>query len=120
MSHGPESRPQAAEQDGLARLIETEARIAEVLAGARAEASSLIRSAREDATADEGRFEEQLARDLAGVSARVTARRDEEMNRLASAAEARARSLRELPESVVDELAGWVVRRICAAPGRPA
>ena len=120
MTHRAEPRSQAAEDDGLARLVETETRIAETLAAARAEADAIVRAARDEAADEERRFEEDLARELAELAERMAARREADLARISGAAAARARRLRELPDTLVDQLAGWVLEQVDLPAGRTA
>lgn len=107
---------------GLGRLIETEARLAEALAAAEREAGRLLQAAREAGAAEEARCQQALQDESAALSARVAAERDAEMLRVAADGDERSRRLRELPDSVVEELAIEVVVRLLAdleARGRP-
>jgi hypothetical protein len=99
---------------GLGRLIETEARLAEALAAAEAEAGRLLQAAREGAAAEEARGRQALEDDSAALSRRVAAERDAELSRVAAQGDQRSRRLRELPVSVVEELAIEVVGRVLA------
>ena len=119
MTHGPE-RSQSAEEDGLARLVETETRIAVALAAARSEAEAIVRAAREESAADERRFDEELAAELTVLAAQVAARRDADLASIAGTAAGRSRRLRELPDTLVDRLAGWVAQQVCLPAGRTA
>jgi hypothetical protein len=119
MSHGSE-RSQPAEEDGLARLVETETRIAAALAAVRSEAEAIVRAAREEAAADERRFDEDLAAELTALAAQVAARRDADLANIAGTAAGRSRRLRELPDTLVDRLAGWVAEQVCPPAGRTA
>ena len=107
---------------GLGRLIEAEARLAEALAAAETEAGRLLQAAREAAAADEARCQQVLEGESAALGRRVAAERDAELLRVAAEGDERSRRLRELPASVVEELAVEVVGRVLAdldAGGRP-
>ena len=120
MTHRAEHRTPSPEDDGLARLVETEARIAEALASARAEADAIVQIARDEAAAGEGRFQADLDRDLTALAARHAARHQADLATLGVAAADRARRLRELPEAVVDRLAAWAVEQLDRSAGRTA
>jgi hypothetical protein len=107
-------------EGGLGRLIETEARIAATLAAARAEADAIVRAARNEAEAEEQRFQEQLQRDLVTLAAGITATRDAELARVAAAAQAQRQRLEGISDAAVHELADWVTRRLESDPGRQA
>lgn len=120
MRHPPESRSDATKEDGLGRLIETEARIAAALAAAKADGAALLESARKAAEAEADRFGELVEADLTTLATRVAAERDTELGRIAAEAERRGRRLHDLPEEVVEELAGWVVGQLLDDTGTGA
>jgi hypothetical protein len=112
MRHPPESRSDATKEGGLGRLIETEARIGAALAAAEADAAAILESARKAAKSEADRFGELVEADLTTLATRVAAERDTELGRIAAEAERRGRRLHDLPEEVVEELAGWVVGQL--------
>jgi hypothetical protein len=67
---------------GLGRLIETEARLAEALAAAEAEAGRLLLAAREAAEAEAAGFQQAIEREGAALATRIEAERDAEMRRV--------------------------------------
>jgi uncharacterized protein YdbL (DUF1318 family) len=99
-------------EGGLGRLIETEGRIAAALGAAEAEAAALLEAARRSAETEAGRFGELVDAELSELAASVTAERDAELTRIADANEARCRRLQNLPEHIIEELAGWVAERL--------
>jgi hypothetical protein len=103
--HGP--RPEIPE-GGLARLIETEARLADAIAAAEREAAEIRRSARETVETGAAGFPALIEREAAALADRVAADRDGEIARIAREADARCRRLAELPAAGVDQLAAWV------------
>jgi ElaB/YqjD/DUF883 family membrane-anchored ribosome-binding protein len=121
MRHAAVPRAETAE-GGLGRLIETEARIAEALAAVQAEAATLLEAASRQADDEEHRLGERLEAEIASIAARIAAERDDEIRRVTAAAEARSQRLREMPASVVDELAAWLMARVMtqADRGRPS
>jgi hypothetical protein len=120
MTDRAEHRTPSPEEDGLARLVETEARLAEALASARAEADAIVQAARDEADAGEDRFQADLARDLTALAARHAARHEAELAALGAAAADRARRLRDLPDAVVDRLAAWIVEQLDRSAGGTA
>jgi ABC-type transporter Mla subunit MlaD len=117
MQQPPESRSEATKEDGLGRLIDTEARIAAALAAAEADAAAMLESARKAAESEADRFGELVEADLTTLATRVAAERDTELSRIAAEAERRGRRLHDLPEEVIEELAGWVVAQLLDDPG---
>ena len=109
---GQAPRSDGAAEGGLGRLIETEARLAQALAAAKAEAAALLETAKAAAEAEEARFQEGLEGETAALAAVVGAERDTEIARVAAAAEEQCRRLQELPEAVVEELAAHLIERI--------
>jgi hypothetical protein len=99
---------------GLNRLIDTEARLAQAVAAAEVEAASLLEAARQAATEEEARSRQAFESEAAALAERVATERDAEMARVTVAAGERARRLRELPASVVEDLAIEVAGLILA------
>ena len=89
----------------LGRLIATEARLAQALAAAEAEAARLLEAASRAATEEETRCQRAFEGDAAALAERVAIERDAEMAKVAAAAGDRARRLRELPAALVEDLA---------------
>jgi hypothetical protein len=108
------ARPEAMTEGGLSRLLETEARIAASLAAAEAEAAKILEAAKAATEADARDMEERLEGEMASLAARVTAERDAEITRVAAGADEGSRRLQELPDNVVEELAGWVTEQLLA------
>ena len=99
---------------GLERLIDTEARLAEALAAAEAEAASLLTDARRAVAEEEARCQQAFEGDAAALADRVATERDGEMARVAGDGSQRARRLRAVPASVVEDLAHDVARLVLA------
>ncbi len=112
MRRAPQSHGVA--EGGLDRLIETEARLAQALAAAEAEAAALLDAAKAAAEAEAARFQEILDGETAAVTAQIAAERDAEIRRVTATAEERCRRLEELPAAVVEELAAWLTDRLLA------
>jgi hypothetical protein len=102
---------------GLGRLIETESRIAESLAAAEAEAGRLLHAAREAADTEEADFEASVEAAAAVLADRLAAERDAEVRRVVAEGAERARRFRQLPDSIIEELAAGVARRILVGEG---
>jgi hypothetical protein len=99
-------------EGGLSRLIETEARLAQALAAAEAEAAALVEAAKAAAKAEEARFQDVIEGETAALAAVVATERDAEIRRVTATAEDRCRRLEELPAAVVEELAAWLTDRL--------
>jgi hypothetical protein len=102
---------------GLGRLIEAEARLAQAVAAAEAEAATLLEAAGQAAAEEEARCRRAFESDAAALAERVATERDAEMARVTVAAGERATRLRELPASLVESLAIEVAGTILADLG---
>ena len=96
---------------GLSSLIATEARLAQVLAAAEAEAGARLAAAGEQTAALEADDHRRLEQELAALATRVAAERDAEIERLTSDAAARCSRL-EAAEEVIDTLAREIAEHL--------
>lgn len=110
-----------AAEGGLARLIETEDRLAAQVAAAEREAAALLQAAREAAAALEAGWEAGLNGELAALDARIAVERDREIAAVEAEAGQRRHRLRGLGEDRVERLAAWVEDRLLPEEpeGRP-
>jgi len=108
-----------AAEGGLARLIETEARLADAIASAEREAAALVDAARAEAAAAEAGWRSRLEVESAALDARLAAERDAGIAGIEAEAERRSRLLSELPAETVERLAAWAEARVLE-PGEGA
>ncbi|MFI5209494.1 MAG: hypothetical protein ACHQ2E_03525 [Gemmatimonadales bacterium] len=106
-------------EGGLDVLITTEARLAEQLAAAEAEARAIREAARVAIEAEESGYAVELAAATVELAARSAEQCRTEIARLEAAAEVAVRRYQELSRQRGEELAARVVRRVLAewSPG---
>ena len=104
-------------QDQLAALLGTEARLAQRLDWAAAEALRIT----EQAQARAGEIESRLAAELAEadrvLATAVAADRERDIQAVRAAAARRREALRAVDEATINRLADWVVRRLVTGAG---
>jgi hypothetical protein len=96
----------------LARLLETERRLEEIVAGARDEAAALVTRAREDAAAREAAVATEFAGALREIEAGIAAERQRREGELAETMGAEARRFDAIGAERVDALAHYVIARV--------
>lgn len=107
---------------GLDVLINTEARLAELLAAAQADAQATRVAAQRAVQTEEAGYAAELAAGLAELEARSAEQREAERARLVGAADVAVRRYQEVSRDRGEELASLVVQRVLAAwkPEAPA
>jgi hypothetical protein len=100
---------------GLDVLISTEARLAEQLAAAEAEASALREAARQAVEAEESGYAAELVAATEALAARNAEQCQAEIGRFQVAADLAVRRYEELWRQRGEEFASLVVRRVLAA-----
>ena len=103
-------------EDGLARLLEVEARLAERLATAEAEARRIREAAREAVKRQGTTHQGMAADDAAALVRRVEAERDAEIRSLEASTADRCRRLASLSAATVDSLAALAVDQLLGIP----
>ena len=106
-----------AAEGGLARLIETEARLADAIASVEREAAALVDAARAEAAAAEAGWRSRLEAESAALDARMAAERDTGIAGIQAEAERHSRRLSALPPETVDRLAAWAEARVLEPAG---
>jgi len=101
-----------AENGGLDLLIETEAKLAERLATAEAEAEATLAAARRAVGEAEAQYQAELDAASRELIARLSARREGEVARIWAEAEAAASRFESLTPERIESLALEVVRRV--------
>jgi hypothetical protein len=101
-----------AENGGLDLLIETEAKLAERLAAAQAEAEATLEAARLAVGEAEAQYQAELEAASRELIARLSARRKGEVARMWAEAEAAAGRFESLTPERTESLAREVVRRV--------
>ncbi len=95
--------------------MEAEARLAQDLAVAEAEAARLIGAAREAAATAESKLQVEIDAEVQRLARQIAAERDAEIARVVAAAERRCLLLQEVPAAVVDQLAAEVEAQLLSA-----
>jgi hypothetical protein len=101
-----------AEDRGLDALIEAEARLANQLAAAEAEARASLAAARLAVEAMESRYAAEMASAAAALAAHTIERRDVEIARIRTAADVEVRRYQAVSGEREEILAAEVVRRV--------
>ncbi|MBI2963241.1 MAG: hypothetical protein HYY35_05750 [Deltaproteobacteria bacterium] len=101
----------ASERD-LERLIETEARLAKMLAEASSEAKRIIETAQSAVQADEERTERELVDGARAPRGEMERRRAKEIDSIDSLGRARVAACDAVGAARIAELAAYVVRRV--------
>jgi hypothetical protein len=100
---------------GLDVLISTEARLAEQLAAAEAEAAALRQAARKAVEAEESGYAAELAAATEALAARNAEQCQDEIGKFQAAADLAVHRYEELWRQRGEELAALAVRRVLAA-----
>jgi hypothetical protein len=95
--------------------MEAEARLAQDLAVAEAEAARLIGAAREAAAAEESKLQADVEAEVLRLARQIAAERDAEIGRVVTAAERRCLLLQDVSPAVVDRLAAEVEAQLLSA-----
>lgn len=115
----PETAPASAD-GSLSRLLETEARLAERLAAAEAEAGRIRAAAVEAAHTAEAAFESELAAAVAALDADHARLRTARLAEIDAEKGRRTDALRALPAALIGHLADEVVERLLQQATRDA
>lgn len=102
--------------DDLARLLETEARLAAALEAARMEAAVLVAAARERAAAAEAGLAAELETAQRALEESVAADRDRRCAEIAAASRARVATLDAVTGPALERLADAVVAALLGGP----
>ena len=103
------------EDGGLELLIETEARLAERLAAAEAEAHATLEEARRKVQQAEARYQAEFQAAGAGLTSRLAAEQAKEIVRLGNEAEQDARHFESLTPERIESLARRAADRVLDA-----
>lgn len=105
--------------DGLARLLEAEARVRAREVRARTEAERLLAEARDRATREDARLDASLAEAERELLARLAGERERRLQEIAATGERRRRLYESVGAEEARELARWLAGRVLelSAPG---
>jgi hypothetical protein len=121
MQHAVRRETAPVSADGsLSRLLETEARLAERLAAAEAEAGRIRAAAVEAARTAEAAFESELAATVRALDADHARLRAARLAEIDAEKGRRTDALRALPADFIGRLADEVVERLLQQPSRDA
>ena len=97
-------------EDKLARLLETERELEEMLMETKREAAELVETARALAQRRVGQLESRLEAEKASIRTQIARERDEQVASIKAAAKAQTARLDDLSDDVISTLADHVVR----------
>jgi F0F1-type ATP synthase membrane subunit b/b' len=115
----PDGDAEPGREGALARLLETERHVAELVRESEAAAERLLEEARDAAREYERSFELRLAEALECLRIDIEAERDRALAELGARADAEAERQRAVSAQTVSELADAVVARLVGLPERP-